>query len=65
MIDLFFTITFFFHERPKTKNQHCLTCYVIFMIYTLIDHSSRPISAREDSFRYCKKYNTKRDITTH
>ena len=32
-----------------TKNQnnrHCVTCYVISMVYTLIDHGSHPFSAR-------------------
>ena len=42
----------FFYEKPKTNNQHCVTCYVISMVYTLIDHSYGP--AREDSFSYCK-----------
>ena len=33
-------------EKPKTKQPaHCLTCYIISMVYTLIDHSSQPISA--------------------
>ena len=27
----------------------CVTGYVIFMVYTLIDHTSRPMSAREFS----------------
>ena len=50
---LFFTITFvFFYENLDTKNKktnkhgHCVTCYVISMVYTLTDHSSRPTNAR-------------------
>ena len=30
----------------KVSWKSCVTCYVNFMIYTLIDHNSRPISAR-------------------
>ena len=36
----------FFTKNQKQNNRHCMTCNVISMIYTLIDHSSRPISAR-------------------
>ena len=43
----FFTITFIFFTKNKNKNnRHCVTGYVISMIYTLIDYSSRPISPR-------------------
>ena len=42
LVDLFFTITFiFFTKNQKQNNWHCVTCYVISMVY-----SSRPISAR-------------------
>ena len=44
--NLFFTITFIFTKNQKQNNRHYVTCYVISMGYTLIDHSSRPISAR-------------------
>ena len=44
-IDLFFTITFIFMKNQKQNNRHCII-YVISMVYTLIDHSSRPISVR-------------------
>ena len=30
----------------KQNNRHFVTCYVISMVYTLIDHSSRPISVQ-------------------
>ena len=36
----------FFYEKQKQNNRHCVTGYVISMIYTLIDYSSRPISPR-------------------
>ena len=41
MVDFFFTITFvvvvdFFTRNQKQNNQHCVTCYVISMVYTLI-----------------------------
>ena len=39
-------ICFFFFLTKKQNNQHCVTCYVISMVYTLIDHSYGPISAR-------------------
>ena len=35
-----------FTKNQKRNNRYCGTCYVISMVYTLIDHSSRPISAR-------------------
>ena len=45
--EAFFTITFiFFYEKQKQNNRHCVTGYIISMIYTLIDYSSRPISPR-------------------
>ena len=31
-------------KNQKENNRHCVTCYVISMVYTLIDHSSQPIS---------------------
>ena len=30
---------FFFTRNQKQNNQHCVTCYVISMVYALIDHS--------------------------
>ena len=39
-------IYFFFKKNEKQNNRHCVTCCVISMAYTLIDHCSRPISAR-------------------
>ena len=36
-----------FTKNQKQNNRHYVTCYVISMIYTLTDHNSRPISARE------------------
>ena len=59
LVDLFFTITFiFFTKNQKQNNWHCVTCYVISMDYTLINHSSRPIRTRGliRSCSYCKKY---------
>ena len=47
VVDLFFAITFIFlTKNQKQKDQHCVTCFVISIIYTLIDHSSQPISIR-------------------
>ena len=47
VVDLFFTITvIFFTKKQKENKLHCVTCYVISMVYTVIDRSSRPISAR-------------------
>ena len=43
VVDLFFTITFiFFTKNQKQNNRHCLTCYIVSMVYPLIDLSSRP-----------------------
>ena len=36
----------FYTKDQKQKNQHCVTCYVISMVCTVIDHSCRPISAQ-------------------
>ena len=38
--------TFFFAKNQKQNNRHYVTYYIISMVYTLIDRSSRPISAR-------------------
>ena len=46
VVDLFFTIFFFCWKNQKQNNRHCVTCYVISVVYTLIDHSSQPISTR-------------------
>ena len=35
-----------FMKNQSQNNRHCVTCYVISMVYTLIDHGSRPFSAR-------------------
>ena len=51
--NLFFTITFIFTKNQKQNNRHCVTCYVISVVYTLINHSCRPISARGFA-RHCK-----------
>ena len=37
---------YFFTKNQKQNKRHCMTCYVISMVYTLIDHSSRPISTQ-------------------
>ena len=34
----------------------CVARRVIFMVYSLVDHSSKPISAHEKSYRYSKIY---------
>ena len=44
MVDLFFTINFYFPAKFVRKSR--VTCWVISMVYTLIEHSSRPISTR-------------------
>ena len=49
----FFYNIYFFKKNQKQNNRHCVTCYVISMVYTLIDHSFRPISARKDSISLC------------
>ena len=48
----------FFYEKPKTKQSapHCVTCYVISMVYTLIERISRPISVRGFAQLSCKNY---------
>ena len=43
---VFYNNTFFFAKNQKQNNRHYVTYYIISMVYTLIDHSSRPISAR-------------------
>ena len=35
-----------FMKNQNENNRPCLTCYVISMVFTLIDHGSRPFSAR-------------------
>ena len=44
---VFYSNIYIFTKNRKQSNRHCVTCYVISMVYTLIDHSSRPISVRE------------------
>ena len=47
VVDLFFYNNIYFSAKnQKQNNRHYVTYYVISMVYTLIDHSSRPISAR-------------------
>ena len=47
VVDLFLTITFiFFYQKPKTKQPALLDRLLHFHVYTLIDHSSQPISAQ-------------------
>ena len=53
VVDLFFYNIYFFKKNQKQNNQHCVTRYVISMVYTLTDHSFRPISARKDSISPC------------
>ena len=43
---VFYNNIFFFKKNQKQNNRHSVTCYVISIAYTLIDHCSRPISAR-------------------
>ena len=33
----------YFSTKKKQNNRHCVRCYVNSMVYTLMDHSSRPI----------------------
>ena len=35
-----------FTKNQKQNNRHCVACYVISMVYSLLHHSSRPISMR-------------------
>ena len=44
---------YFFARNQRQNSRHCVTCYVISMVYTLMDHSSQ--SVLEDSHSYCKK----------
>ena len=48
----FYNNIYFFTKNQQQNNRHCEICYVISIIYTLIDHSSKPISASEDSLSY-------------
>ena len=50
---VFYNNIYFFTKNQKQNNRHCVTCYVISVVYTLINHSSRPISARGFA-RHCK-----------
>ena len=43
---VFYNNSNLFTKNQKQNNRHFVTCYVISMVYTFIDHSSRPISAR-------------------
>ena len=55
---VFYNNIYFFMKNQKQNNWHCVTCYVISMDYTVINHSSRPIRTRGliRSCSYCKKY---------
>ena len=37
---VFFNNIYFFTKNQKQNNRHCVTCYVISMVYSLIDRSS-------------------------
>ena len=50
---VFYNNIYFITKNQKQNNRHCVTCYVISVVYTLINHSSRPISARGFA-RHCK-----------
>ena len=52
MVDLFFTITFIFSFLAKFLGK----CYVISVVFTLIDHTSRPISPRGFAQLLLKKH---------
>ena len=54
---VFYNIIYFFTKNQKESNLHFVTCYVISMVYTLTDHSSRPINARGLALSYCKAAN--------
>ena len=51
---VFYNIIYFFTKNQKQNNRLCVTCYVISMVFTLIDHSSRPINVRGVALSYCK-----------
>ena len=53
---VFYNIIYFFTKNQKQNNRLCVTCYVISMVFILIDHSSRPINAR-GWLSYCKAAN--------
>ena len=59
---VFYNNTFFFAKNQKQNNRHYVTYYIISMVYTLIDHSSRPISAR--GFALIAKRESERFIQT-
>ena len=42
MVDLFFYNNIYFKFPAKFLGKSCMTCYVISIVYTLTDHSSRP-----------------------
>ena len=39
---VFYNNIYFFTKNQKQNNRHCLTCYIVSMVYPLIDLSSRP-----------------------
>ena len=43
---VFYNNIYFFDQKPKTKQPALLDRLLHFHVYTLIDHSSRPISAQ-------------------
>ena len=46
MLKSMLTSKIIFTKNQKQNNRHCVQCCVISMVYALIEHSSRPISAR-------------------
>ena len=47
MVDLFFYNNIYvITKNQKQNNRECVICHVNSMVYTLTDHSSRPMSAR-------------------
>ena len=47
MVDLFFYNNIYvITKNQKQNNRQCVICHVISMVFTLTDHSSRPMSAR-------------------
>ena len=43
---VFYNNIYFFEKNQKQNSRRCVTCYVSSMVYSLIDHSSWPITAR-------------------
>ena len=43
---VFYNNIYVITKNQKQNNRQCVICHVISMVYTLTDHSSRPMSAR-------------------